>query len=356
MDHKHTTTDSNTSQPFFIIAHPESGLSPRLEATEEVLRNLNMQNILTINPDDYKKDDFFASIANKEKFTAAFVGFRLKRELELLLDNFPKIDWVQVLGTGVDTILTVNQIYKPEITLTNLRSTSAELLGEFAMAGSLYFAKRIREYEEFAEVKYWKENAISNIVALNGKNALVVGLGSIGGDIAIKCKLGFGMNVSAVKRELSKLDDKLAPLVDKVYCLDDLETAVKDADYIYVSLPSIKGKPMIFDSKIFKAMKKGAIFVNVGRGSYVDENALISALRDGTLAGAALDVFAQEPLSPESPFYTDEEIRRKVLNTCHTADHSTFLLEKTQRMIRENIELYVQGKQVKYVVDKVHGY
>ena len=141
-----------------------------------------------------------------------------------------------------------------------------------------------------------------------------------------------------------------------MYRLDDLEDAVKDADYVYVSLPIIKDRPIIFDSKIFKAMKKGAIFVNVGRGSYVDEEALIAALRDDTLAGAVLDVFAKEPLSPDSPFYTDETIRRKVLNSCHTADHGEFLIEKTKRMISENVELYVRGKALKLVVNKTHGY
>lgn len=356
MEHKSNDAIANIKQPYFIIAHPESGISPRLTSTEEVLRNLNMQNIFIIKPEDYKNPEFIPNIADKEKFTAAFVGFKATTELELVLDNFPNINWVQVLGTGVDTILTVKQVFKPEVTLTNLRSISAELLGEFAIAGSLYFAKRIREYEEFAEQGHWKDNSISDIVALSGKNALIVGLGSIGGDIAVKCKLGFGMKVNAVKRDLSNLEGHLSNIVDKIYSLEDLETAVKDADYIYVSLPSVKEKPMIFDSKIFKAMKKGAIFVNVGRGSYVDEDALIAALRDGTLAGAALDVFAKEPLSPDSPFHTDKEIKSKVLNTCHSADHSPFLLEKTKRMIRENIELYVKGEALKYVVNKIHGY
>ena len=103
-------------------------------------------------------------------------------------------------------------------------------------------------------------------------------------------------------------------------------------------------------------MKKSAVFISIGRGSNVDEDALIFALKENMIAGAALDVFKTEPLPKTSPFYTDEELKEKIFITCHKANASEAVEEESVRFAKANLDAYLVGQPLDGLVDKSLGY
>jgi phosphoglycerate dehydrogenase-like enzyme len=125
---------------------------------------------------------------------------------------------------------------------------------------------------------------------------------------------------------------------------------VKGLDYLVGILPNTNETRKIVDDKVLSALSSHAVFINVGRGSAVDENALLEALRNNKIAGAVLDVFEQEPLPKEHPFWETPNLTM----TFHTSAPS--LPEDIAKVFIENYRLYIEGKPLKYVVDFVRGY
>lgn len=164
------------------------------------------------------------------------------------------------------------------------------------------------------------------------------------------------MQINGVKRVVSELDNKLNPEVECFFELTDLAIACSNADFVICVLPNTRETHDVFNKAIFEKFKKTAVFINIGRGVNVVESDLIKALKQGDFAFAGLDVFREEPLPQDSPFYTDEALKDKIFISCHKADQSDSLLNYVIETAKVNLECFLEGKPLMKVVDKEAGY
>jgi phosphoglycerate dehydrogenase-like enzyme len=208
-------------------------------------------------------------------------------------------------------------------------------LAEWSIFGLLAFAKGLPRLRRDAAERKWAHYPATE---LRGQTILVVGVGAIGLEVA-RLASAFGMRVVGVKRHA----DEQLPHVDALYPPDQLHEVVGDADSIVVTLPLTHETRGLIDREAIQRMREGAVFVNVGRGKVVDEDALIDALRSGRLAGAALDVTAVEPLPADSPLWDMEN----VIISPHTAALSWHENERIVELFAENLRRYLRGEELR---------
>jgi phosphoglycerate dehydrogenase-like enzyme len=181
---------------------------------------------------------------------------------------------------------------------------------------------------------------------LYGKTLAIVGLGSIGREVAKRAK-NMGMQVLASKRTLSQ-----ELFIDQLYTPDQLPHMLSLADFVAVTVPLTPQTQGMFNSQTFPMMKKTAYFINVSRGAVVDETALIQALNDGTIKGAALDVFDREPLPADSPLYGAPNL----IITPHIAAMSPYYMGRALKVFAENLTKFCLNSEMLNIVDKKTGY
>jgi phosphoglycerate dehydrogenase-like enzyme len=205
----------------------------------------------------------------------------------------------------------------------------------------LFHEKKIGIHQQAQKDKRW-DHADSGM--LRGKIIGLLGVGSIGAHLAETAK-HFGMKVRGYTRE-----SEASTHVDRYYHGSDLLEFVNGLDYLVCVLPRTKDTNKIVDANLLSALPPHAIFVNVGRGNAVDESALMDALNRNKLAAAVLDVFEQEPLPEDHPFWTTPNLQM----TFHTSALS--YPEDIAKIFVENYGLYIEGKPLKYRVDFERGY
>jgi phosphoglycerate dehydrogenase-like enzyme len=176
---------------------------------------------------------------------------------------------------------------------------------------------------------------------------LIAGVGPIGRAVARACST-FGMRVRGLGRTARRGDEAF----DTIHGLDELVEALPWADYVVDTLPATPQTHHAFGAEAFAAMNPWTRFVNVGRGSTVDERALADALREGTLGGAALDVFEEEPLPASSPLWS----MPGVIVSPHMSGDAAGWQEAVVELFIENLERYLTGRPLRNVVDKARGY
>jgi len=176
---------------------------------------------------------------------------------------------------------------------------------------------------------------------------LVVGAGPIGQAIGRSCR-GLGMRVRGVARTARPREGEFEAILG----IDELVDAVRWADFVVDALPATPETRHAFGEEAFAAMSPSTRFVNVGRGSTVDEEALVRALREGRLAGAALDVFEEEPLPASSPLWS----MSNVVVSPHMSGDFAGWREAVVELFVENLERYLTGRPLRNVVDKRRGY
>ena len=230
----------------------------------------------------------------------------------------PSVRWVHALSAGVENLI-FPELHVP---LTNGRGIFAPALAEWVLAAILHFAKDI---PRLLLHRRWEPFTVQRI---EGQSVGIVGYGSIGQAVAARCA---GMRVIPFSRSRGSLDEALS------------------ADYVVVSAPLTEETRGLVDPG---RMKRGAVLINVGRGAVVDEAALVEALRSNHLKGAALDVFATEPLPPDHPLWTLDN----VLISPHCADHTPDSHELAMRCFLDNLGRFERGEPLVNVVDKATGY
>jgi phosphoglycerate dehydrogenase-like enzyme len=215
-----------------------------------------------------------------------------------VFEKAKNLKWVQALGTGVDGITDQPGLRK-EVLVTNMHGLHGGPVSEAALAGMLSLARDLPRSMRLQAHRTWERFPAR---VLKEKTVGIFGVGAIAAELAPKCK-AFGMKVvgiSSVKRQV--------PGIDAMYSRDELERAVKELDFLVLLTPFTPDTRNIVDAKIFGAMKPGAFLVNLARGGVVDEDALVDALKSGKIAGAALDVFATEPLPGDSPLWDMQNV------------------------------------------------
>jgi phosphoglycerate dehydrogenase-like enzyme len=215
---------------------------------------------------------------------------------------------------------------------------------EFVLMAMLQHAKDLDRLRRDKAEKVWRRGTTGT---LERKTLCVVGMGSIGRAIAERAR-PFGMRVVGVKRTVRE-DDAAWGYADELYATADLRTALGEADFVAVTLPGTPETRHLLDAESIASMRPGAYFSNVGRGTVVDEAALVEALREGHLSGAALDVFEVEPLPQESPLWELEN----VIMSAHTTDVVPELINAAQTdLFCENLRRYLAGEELINVLDK----
>ena len=257
----------------------------------------------------------------------------------------PKLQWMHSLSAGVENSL-FPELISSSVPLTNSRGVFARSLGEFMIGAALYFDKDFPRMQRQQREGRWEA---FDVEELYGKTMGIVGYGSIGRASA-KLAHAFGMKVLALRRNPEQSEGD--PLIDRAYGPGQLRELMAQSDFVVVAAPLTPAtRGMVGDGEI-RAMKPSAIFINVGRGPVVDEQALIGALREKRIRGAGLDVFEKEPLPEGHPFYSMDN----VLLSPHCADHTPGWIEGAVEFFLENFERFRKGEPLQNVVDKHAGY
>src|SRR5215472_10968793 len=210
----------------------------------------------------------------------------------------PKLKWIQALGTGVDNIIDLPSLGK-EVLVTNVRGIHGAPVSEATIAYMLSLARDLPRANIAQEKGQWERWPAA---LLAGKTVGILGVGLIAEYLAPICK---ALQMSVIGISGSPRDTKG---FDRVVHRDGLVKAAPDLDFLVALTPLTAETRGIVGAKVFSAMKRTAYLVNVARGGVVDESALITALENGEIAGAALDVFAQEPLPASSPLWRTKNV------------------------------------------------
>jgi phosphoglycerate dehydrogenase-like enzyme len=265
---------------------------------------------------------------------------------ELLPEVWPKaggLRWIQSASDGVDWLL-FPELVDSDVVVTNARGIFDPAIAEYVVALMLAFAKGLLGVVEGQRQREWRHRPTE---LLGGKRLLVAGLGPIGRAIG-RAGRNLGMEVRGVGRRPRSGDD----VFESIAGMDGLAAAAGWADYVVDALPATPATRHLFDVTVFGSMRRNARFINVGRGTTVVEGALIDAIREERIGGAALDVFEREPLPSDSPFW---ELPNTIVSPHMSGDFEGWL-EAVVRLFVENLRRFAAGRPLLNVVDKREGY
>jgi D-2-hydroxyacid dehydrogenase (NADP+) len=279
--------------------------------------------------------------------TDIFVGFSLRPEQFL---PARKLKWLHSTAAGV------GQLMYPELRQSGIEVTNASGVHRIPMAehilGTLIaLARRFPDCFRYQQRSRWAQQDLWNAPVrpreLRGQILLFIGFGAIGGEVA-KAIRPLGMRVWAVTRS-GRAEEGLA---EQLFPASKLHEALSQADFIVLAAPETPETRQMISAPEFALMKPSAYFVNVSRGALVDEPALISALEQRKIAGAALDVASEEPLPPESPLWKLDN----AFITPHISAVSEHLWDRQTDLLMENLERWFTGSELLNRVDLKRGY
>jgi phosphoglycerate dehydrogenase-like enzyme len=307
--------------------------------------------VLTGQPDDYRRHIDAASLPDLTVVSYADVAEGLAHgsqsnvllgdpgRVRQALPHMPRLEWVQLTWAGAEAV--VDPALRRDYVLTNVRGIFGPLMSEFVFGYLLLHERRILARWEAQRARHWDPTLPGT---LQGKTIGLVGVGSIGAHLAAMAH-HFGMRVHGYTRRSETSAD-----VDRYFHGDDKAAFARTLDYLVAVLPDTAGTRSIVDRTMIDALPRHALLVNAGRGPTLDETALIEALQEGRLRGAMLDVFTQEPLPPDHPFWETPNL----FITSHTAAPS-FPADAAGVFI-ENYRRFVSGRPLLYQVDFDRGY
>ena len=254
-----------------------------------------------------------------------------------------KLKLVLSVSAGMEK-MPLGLLHTRNIAVCNTKGAHATSIAEFVLCGMLTAAHHFQKFYRQQVSRFWETDFAGDDIS--GKTLLIVGAGSIGREIAKKAK-AFDMAVHGTKRSPEPIED-----FDSVWPSDQLHKALPLADYVVLAVPLTADTHHLMGETEFSCMKPSAVFLNISRGDTVDENALIAALQNKTIAGAVLDVFHTEPLPKDSPFWTMEN----VIVTPHSAGTTLSAEQKTIDLVCEIITRLRQGQPLLNQVEKGSAY
>jgi D-2-hydroxyacid dehydrogenase (NADP+) len=290
---------------------------------------------------------------NKEEALA------LAKDVDILLAGFfslelfkaaKRLKWIQTLFAGVDAFL-YPEVVKSSVVITNASGVNSIAVSEQVIGMMLCLNRKLHLFMRNQTERRWKTNdaeLMFQMDELSGKTAGLVGLGRIGSEIAKKAKC-FGMKVIATRRNPST---PKPDYVDKLVPPGNLEELLADSDFVIIQIPLTKDTEGMFGEKELHRMKRTAYLVNASRGNIIKEDALVKALKEGWIAGAALDTFSMEPLPEDSPLWN----MQNVIITPHVAGFTPRYMERLTDLFCDNLRRFMNGEPLINVVDKSRGY
>ena len=254
-----------------------------------------------------------------------------------------RLRWVHIASAGVDRLL-FPELVNSELVVTNSRGVFDEPMAEYVLGLVTCFAKDLHTTLRLQARRRWRHRETERVA---GKHALVVGTGPIGRAIARRLSSA-GMRISGIGRTGRDAD----PDLGRVLPMDDLPEALAEADYVVLAAPLTDTTRGMLNATTFAAMKPTARLINVGRGPLVVQPDLVEALRDGRIAGAALDVFVDEPLPESSPLW---ELPNAIVSP-HMSGDVVGWRDELAALFTDNLRRYREGRPLRNVVDKRLGY
>ena len=279
--------------------------------------------------------------------TDVFIGWSLRPEQFVAAK---KLRWIHSPAAAVHQLM-YPELIASDVVVTNSSNVHGPVVAEHAIAVLLALAKRLPQAMQYQREKKWAQTLLWNERPrpreLSGANVVVVGVGGIGSAFIPHAK-HFGMHVIAVREDVKKGRGE----ADEVVSVTELDQVLPRADYVLLSTPVTPATTGMINESRLNKMKPDAYLINVGRGPLVDEAALCNALQTGRIAGAALDVFVEEPLPADSPLWS----LKNLLITPHTAAVTERLWDRHYELIVENLRRFMAGNPLLNRVDTRRGY
>ena len=279
--------------------------------------------------------------------TNIFVGYSLRAEQ---LFHARELKWIHSTAAGVAQLM-YPELQQSGITVTNASGIFSVPMAEHTMGLILAMARNFPDSVRYQDQAKWSVQDLwdkpQHLTEINGSVLLIVGYGSIGRELARRAK-PFDMRVWGVTRS-GNGDSTQA---EKILPVSRLNEALPHADYVVISAPETSETKHLIGAEQIARMKRGARLINVARGSLLDEGALIGALQNGALGGAALDVTSMEPLPPQSPLWRAPNL----FITPHTSAISERLWLRETELLLKLLDEWFQGKPLSNRVDFSRGY
>jgi phosphoglycerate dehydrogenase-like enzyme len=264
-----------------------------------------------------------------------------------LITSMPKLRWYQQWGAGADWLIGNAEAAQQDFTLTNASGVHTIPISEHIIGMLLMLGRRLHIAARAQARREWWRPAPETVFELSGKTMLLVGVGAIGARTALLAH-ALGMRVEGVRSN----PERPAEGVAAMYGPGQLAERLPHADVLVLTVPlSPATRGMVGEAEL-RAMKPTAVVVNIGRGGTIDEPALLRALAEGRIGGAALDVFAEEPLPDDSPLWDMDN----VVITALYAGINPHYTQRAMAILLDNLERYCDGAELRNLVDKRAGY
>lgn len=245
------------------------------------------------------------------------------------LAKLTRYRWIHFLSAGVEKIWAMDfDMTKPLMTKSS--GVHGSPMSEYAIGAMLYFTKQFGRFHQQSRHREWQRAWLDE---LTGKQLTILGLGHIGQSLAQRAK-SFDMVVAGTLRQLRPLDH-----VDRVVSLGEIDGELSSTDFLVCCLPLTASTRGLVNSELLNKLKPGAVLIDISRGGVVLGDAVINALNSGTLKGAALDVFEQQPLPADSPLWQRED----VLVTPHVSGTTPYYLERALNVFINNHQSFARG-------------
>jgi phosphoglycerate dehydrogenase-like enzyme len=275
-------------------------------------------------------DDVLANV--NVAFFSSDVWPERSRGMVLSIMKSTNVKWLHTFSAGVDSPFFI-QLMESGVRLTNSSGATASPIAQTAILYMLSLSRNTRAWFRHQDKHEWERHSFDE---LDGSRLAVIGLGPIGLEIA---RLGVALNMEVEGIRRTPQGNEPCP----TFGFDALNDVIARADWVACALPLTPDTKDLFDAERFAAFKKGARFINVGRGELVSEPALIAALQSGHIAGAGLDVFATEPLPEDSPLWDFDN----VIITPHSSGSSSSSGLRAEKIFVENLRRYINGEAMR---------
>ncbi|GFR44249.1 hypothetical protein Agub_g5451, partial [Astrephomene gubernaculifera] len=269
-------------------------------------------------------------------------------DIRALWPLLPSLTWMHSASAGLEHLLFPELVEGP-VVLTNAKGVYSHSLAEFALTACNWFAKDLPRLRRQQAACQWEPYDVEE---LRGKTMGIIGYGDIGQAVGRLAK-AFRMRVVALRRRVELTEEeRAAGVVDQLFPPSQLPALMATSDYVVAATPLTPATARMVDATAIAAMKPSGVFINVGRGGCVEEEALVEALQSGRIRGAALDVFAVEPLPPTSPLWHLDN----VLLSPHCADRTKEFQYESLSFFLDNMRRFLAGQPLTNVCDKRSGY
>jgi len=255
-----------------------------------------------------------------------------------------RVRWVHASSAGIGQFVARRRYHErwKGVVFTTARGIHAVPLAEFCAMSMLAVSRGLFLMRDQQERRHWERFAGTDLI---GRTLVIFGLGSIGREVA-RLARAFGMTIIGVKRNVDH-EDPAAHGVDELFRAAEFKSVLPRAEFLVLAAPHTKETENVLGVAEFNLLPRGAFLINIGRGALVDEEAMIDALREGRLLGAALDVFATEPLPPDSPLWS----MPNVLVSPHSASTSDRENGRLTDLFCDNLRRFLSGEPLRNVLD-----